>query len=869
MQTQSRGVLRKGITGAILLAGLVGVQAVSAQESELTEAPAAPSEFMLENVEGADGEVGGFDAEQVDAAPVQAAEIEAGDTPENVSRFKRRQIEEIVVQARKRSELLEDTPVSVTALGETTLREAGITRLDQIQELVPNLQAQGGLSGQETMLQIRGVGSSRADLAFDPGVGIYVDGVFLPRAQGNFLDVLDVQQIEVLRGPQGTLFGKNTVGGAINMTTVKPTESFEGSAFLRVGNYDSVVARASLNIPIDIGWFEDRLFSRFTVGSNNRKGYIYNALYDEDWADQNSFTFLGSLRFLPTDEITIDLSGTWSTEHTKGLIGRCITQDPDAPLSSPQLVAVCPETDDPYVTYADTKGLQAIESYGTWMTVNWDLPDLWWFEGMSLRNLTSWREQIPRTVSDVDGTRIPTVGLYRSGGASWTTDGDPGFARQISTELQITGNITDRFNFIAGYFVFWEKADDRLSTLVETPIGPTNPPYPDDGIDPPYCGTDALCIGRTTRRDTHIDNWTWALFTQGTLDVTDWLAATAGLRYTEDKKGLQYEEYRYPGINPWNIPPEPARPDTPGPLETDNPQVLGGDEIFTSWTPMASLAATMPGEYIDGTLVDHLMGYFTYSKGFKGGGFNALIGANQTSLESFDPETLDNFEVGLKTIAFDQLLTLNLSAFMGKYNDIQVTSQEVVGINPDGSPQLLTVVNNAAAATTRGIEIELLSRPWEGWVVTGSLGLLDGRYEDFPDAISDFDGSAINRSGQRFQNVPAIQSFLSVQYSHPANVPGPSWLQGWVTPRIEWSHTGAINYVGPELPAGRQPARNLVNLRLSYSFMDDNAEVALWSKNVGDVEYFSWATPVVSTFGFVGQYFAIGRTFGAELSYRF
>jgi iron complex outermembrane receptor protein len=300
--------------------------------------------------------IGGTDAEQVDSQEVQAQEALDGRSVENVSRFRSNQVEEIVVQARKRAELLEDTPVSVTALSENTLREAGITRLDQIQDLVPNLQVAGGLSGQDVQLRIRGVGTDRADLAFDPGVGVYVDGVFLPRAQGNFLDVLDVAQIEVLRGPQGTLFGKNTVGGAINMTTVKPGPDPEAFAFVRTGNFGTAVSRLSLNMPVDIGWFEDKLFSRLTVGTNNRRGYVYNALRDEYWSDSNSVTFLGSLRFIPVPELTIDLSGTWSNEHTHAMAGRCIPVREDAPLSGPTLFDACKKSNQPYPIWAGSRG---------------------------------------------------------------------------------------------------------------------------------------------------------------------------------------------------------------------------------------------------------------------------------------------------------------------------------------------------------------------------------------------------------------------------------------------------------------------------------------------------------------------------------
>jgi iron complex outermembrane receptor protein len=869
-----------GTTAAfVTILALLLVSPADAQETDFDSAPAAPSEYLDEAIEG-ENEVGGTDAQQVDSQEVQADEALDGEDVPGVSRFRQQQIEEIVVQARKRSELLEDTPVAVTALGENTLREAGVTRLDQIQELVPNLQFQSGLGGQDVQLYIRGVGTDRADLAFDPGVGVYVDGVFLPRAQGNFLDVLDVQQIEVLRGPQGTLFGKNTVGGAINMTTVKPGPELEGFAMVKAGNYNSVVTRATINIPIDIGWLEDKLFSRFTIGTNNRKGYVYNALRDEHWADANSVTFLGSLRFLPVDDITIDISGTYSSEHTNAAAGYCVVGNEAAGLGSQQLFDACNESKNPYVSYADANQLQAIESYGVWMTAAWDAPDFGIFEDNQLKSLTSWRKQIPRRRADVDSTRIPSVNLQSLGsGADRTSmptfaiNGAPGMAQQISTELQWSGGITDRFKYIAGYFVFLEQAHERLSTQVETPLNlPGQPPYPyDQGVNPspPYCSLPgALCLpGRATRKNTNIDNWTWAIFTQGTFDVTDWLAVTGGLRYTEDKKGLSFTEWRWGILPPYDIDADTPLPANPGPQAGNNPQSLSRRAIFSSWTPMGTIAATMPEEYFDDTPLDHLMSYFTYSRGFKGGGFGVLTGGSQEDIPEFQPETLDNFEIGFKTIAFDQLLTANLSLFVGLYNDIQVVSNQDVGTPLE--PDIATIVNNAASATTRGVEFELMARPIEGLIIAGNVGYLDAVYNDFQDTESGFDGSYINRSGQSFKGVPRFKSFISAQYSMPLDINGPDWLEGWVTPRIEWAYTSAINFVGPEVPQARQPGWNALNARLSYSFLNDNAEVALWAKNLLDVAAAQWMSPVVNSFGILNKYYSIDRTFGAELSYRF
>ena len=283
---------------------------------------------------------------------------------------------------------------------------------------------------------------------------------------------------------------------------------------------------------------------------------------------------------------------------------------------------------------------------------------------------------------------------------------------------------------------------------------------------------------------------------------------------------------------------------------------------------MASLALTLPTSLHEEGPLDHLMGYFTYSEGFKGGGFDAVISPSAENLNEFDPETLDSYELGFKTAWLEDRMTFNLSLFLGKYDDIQITKfQDLGDTDGDGLPNLERVTLNAANATTKGIEVELTAIPIEGLRISGSLGLLDARYDDFI-GINDVTGQNLDRAGQRFLGTPEIQTYLSVQYSMPVNFEGPSWLQGWITPRVDWSYEGNVLYLGPEIPAGTQPGFNLVHLRLSYEFFDDRAQVALWTRNLLDVAHFDYAFSSSSSFGIADRWYQVGRTYGGELSFR-
>lgn len=805
-----------------IVLGLVTALLMS-QSGALAE-PDEGSVGYIEAIE-APGEAGGM-ADEVDAGVAQAAASAGGGSVPGVSRRQAGRVEEIVVQARKRAELLEDTPISVSALAENTLREFGVQRLDQIGDLVPNLNFRDAPTGQAAIPNIRGVGTPRVLLQFDPGVGIYVDGVYLPRALGSLIDVLDVQQIEVLRGPQGTLFGKNTVGGAINITTRKPAEEVEGFVFVRPANFGSVDARAMLNLPVGDGWLEDRLFTRLAVATSTTSGYTYNEYRDENWSNDGSLTFLGSVRFLPWDNLSIDWSGSWSQARGRPLGGECVFVRPTGLQAlSPDLVPACEKT-SPYRFSANVAGLTDVKSYGTWGTVAWDVGELGFVQDLVVKSITSWREQVPRNRVDVDQTFVPVVQLSNVGGGQ-PLDGDPGYQEQVSQELQVNGSSLDgRLNFVGGFFGFWEEGTETggSEVLPNVPLA-------------------------ASARQTSIDNWNWAFYSQATLDLLQWMSLTAGVRYTEEKKGLSTTLYN---------------------LRTEQVDLdESADEIFSAWTPMASLALTAPTDLLGDLPIEHLMAYFSYSRGFRGGGFNSLTDPIQGGLVPFAPEFLNSFEVGTKVIALDQRLTFNFAGFMGDYTDLQVTSVRDVGdLDGDGVPEVLQETRNAADAITSGIEIEMLALPVEGLRATGSVGLLFTRYEEFI-GVSDFDGSLIDRKDETLNNAPRLQTHISLQYSFPIDWEGPAWLQGWLTPRLDWSYQSEVHYNGPELAATNQRGFNLLHARLSYDFADDRTQIALWGQNLTDEAYFTFGSGLASTFGIAARFYAPPRTWGAEISHRF
>ena len=772
--------------------------------------------------------------DEVDAA---AAQVEEG--APDLSAGERIRIEEIVVTARKRAELLEDTPVSITALSENLLREANVSRFSEIEDLVPNLEFIGDNSNGR--IYIRGVGQAQTGAAFDAGVGLYIDGIYLPRSQVLVFDVVDITSIEVLRGPQGTLFGKNTVGGAINVTTAKPSDTLDASAWLNVGNRNRVESRVMLNIPIDIGWFEDRLATRIAFASENHDGFDTTRYPNPTTGAAARYTssvanlsFLGSLQLEILPELILDVSGSWLENRAVQGVGECvIVEEQGLGLNDPDYYPACRAT-RPYEYSANRRSNRGGRNWGSWGTLAWSPGQMGFLEDLSLKYIGSWRGQSNHALTDLDLTDVSMLILASDGGGPGLLLGKPGQSEQVQQEVQMNASALDgRLNFVSGLFGFWETAERGNATIAT--------------IVPP--------IAQRTLNETRFRNWTWALYAQGTLDVTEWLGLTVGLRYTQDKKGAWQKNKRL--------------------TETGEVEAITktgkGSEVFEAWTPLVNVAMTLPERYLDESPLDHLMGYVSWSQGFKGGGFNAVINPSDESNEflSFAPETLDNFEVGLKTVAFDRTLTVNLSVFAALYNDIQVRTFQPIYDEAGELETLLSLTLNAAASVNRGVELDFSWRPARGWRVEGSLGLLDARYTDFPVGINNVNGQQVNRSGQRLPAAMPIQSYMALQYSLPVDGAWVGSMRGWLTPRIDWSYRSGVNWIGPELTAADQPAYNTLGLRLSYDFLDDRAQFALWARNLTDKRVSGAGVSLASFYGVYQRPWMPGRTFGAEFAYSF
>lgn len=414
------------------------------------------------------------------------------------------QLEEIIVTARRISENLQTTPVSVSVLSQKMLDEMSVTNIKDVQNLVPNLQANSGFSGSSNggNFFIRGIGQLDFISTSDPGVSLYVDGVYFGRTVGAALDTADIERLEVLRGPQGTLFGKNTIGGAINITTAKPTDSQDGFVEATIGNYGRIDGRFVANTPIS-----DNLFLKLSGVSRNNDGYAKRRVDGVRLGDDNDIGGRLQLRWLPSDMITVDLStdvtrrrahiaahgasnvvasgGTTLFQTLTGI--NALAYQPAAKPWKDSTSGVDPKDD--------------LDVFGTSLEVNWEL------DGATFKSITSYREMQADTSADFDGTPVAynDQNLFQD-------------QNQLTQELQLSGS-SDSLKWIAGLYFLNENVDEAINNRF-------------------YVYYSAFPYGSGAISRTDLETTNYAAFGQASYHLTPELSLTAGLRWTYEKKKI-------------------------------------------------------------------------------------------------------------------------------------------------------------------------------------------------------------------------------------------------------------------------------------------------------------------------------------------
>ena len=526
-------------------------------------------------------------------------------------------IRDIVVTAQRREQRLQTVPIAVTAIGGDSLTTRGGSSLADVSNLAPNLvfkptAAFSGASNAATVF-IRGLGQTNFEITTDPGVGTYLDGVYISRAVGGVLDSLYIQRVEVLRGPQGTLFGRNTIGGAVSVTSKRPGKEFGGEVALTTGSFSRFQAGVAVDLPVS-----ESVQFRVSGLTKNRKGYVRRVLVGDRMGNENSDSFRVSGHADFASNFTVDAAYDYNRVREQSAANQAAFTRPQgpgdiqlAPIVIPGLGSVLPGDPrlipgDPDISYGTGPNKTRINLWGASVELGWELPFA------KLKSITAHRETKANFGRDGDAT--PFVTGHQ--------DRQMNF-RQFSQELQMTGDaFGDVVQYTGGLYYFNETARDRVLVTLGQVL-----PLP--GI----------------RIDNYVKNQALAAYAQASIKLSDRLSAVLGLRHTEEKKRYATTQI----IEAINL-PLVGRPDA--------------QRTFRDTAPRLGLNFQATGDFL-------LYGYV--AKGFKSGGFNSTYVLPVAAPIGYNPEKIWTYEGGVKWQGFGRTLRLNAAVFHSDYSDIQVT----------------------------------------------------------------------------------------------------------------------------------------------------------------------------------------------------
>jgi iron complex outermembrane receptor protein len=580
-------------------------------------------------------------------------------------------LEEITVTAERREQSLQEVPIAVTAFSGDMVNEGGITRMEDVALRTPNFKMTS-FNTAESQLYLRGIGSSLDGPASDPSVAVFIDDVYVGRPSGASTDLYDLERIEVLRGPQGTLYGRNAAGGAVNIFTKKPQQDFEAKAGVTVGDYSLVNFRGYINGPIS-----DSIAGKLTANVRTRDGYAENVTTGQDLEDDDTKSIRGQLLITPSETVDVLVGFDYTDINTSG-DNRFLTNFDVPPVfppvfTDPQAAEIATFGNDPRKSNHEETQKSDKKLMGLMVDVG---ADLGWATLTSItayrESESSWFQALVPLLSD----RAGGSGIYE------VDDGADQEADQVSQEFRLAG-ATDNLNWVAGFFYFRENVfkSERFVTY----WGPLSPVS--------FFGDGDVTFNMDAKTESY------AAFGQFSWNITDAFALTLGARYTEDEKEQDSEAVsNIPITGVWGIPLGPA----------GSPYSATGKESWDKVTTRASL---------DWKITDDHMVYFTYSEGFKSGAFNSHTPSPLIAAVPLLPETATNYEIGAKTQWLDDRLRFNITYFDLEYDDLQTWSL----VN------FVLVADNAAAEVS-GVETEFAFAFTENFTINGNYATMDHKF---------------------------------------------------------------------------------------------------------------------------------------------
>lgn len=727
-------------------------------------------------------------------------------------------VSEVTVTARRRAENVQDVPIAVQVTSGERLEQTGINTIAQLTQLAPTLQVLTP-NPRNTALTIRGLGASYglANDGLEQGVGVYIDQVYVSRPAIATTDFIDVEQVEVLRGPQGTLFGKNTTAGALNITTRDASNAFEAQVEGSYGSYDFRQAKATVSGPI----IEDLLAFRVSYVGTWRDGNVYNPVQRLDQNAVDSQSWRAQLRYTPTGVLTVRLNADYTVQqpecctqlyYTVGVTQKPANQQYAALAAgknyqppSADIFDRLADVNDPIQADQWLSGLSAIVDY-----------DLGW---ATLTTVAAHREWDWEPRNDRDYTALDVT----------RRSNNPSHQKQDSLEVRLASNGSNRVDWTAGLYWF----DQNVTTGGVTEYGADAAYW----LLPASNSPAALLDGYTVFNDSSIDTTSYAAFGQLTWKVTDRLRITPGLRYTKETKDGAYAQITTGGLA------------TTDPVLISRRNGIARPQSFSAKTSDGSWSSQVAVAY---DFTDAVHGYVTFSRGHKSGGINMtalpLTSAGLPAQEAavIDPERVTTYEAGLKTQLFDRFLTANAAVFATDVKDFQAN------VVDSGPGALRGYLANVEKVTVRGAELDLSTRRVGGFSAYANLAYTDGKYDSFrngPCPLERIGAStaACDLSGQDLPGVSKWAGSLGGEYRRSAAF---GRLVGEAYAGVDASFRSAYFADASASRYTRLKGYELVNLRAGFK-ADAGWEAFVAVRNAFDEEYVQNVTVVSGNSGLV------------------
>ena len=724
-------------------------------------------------------------------------------------------IEEIVVTARKREESLQDVPLSISTYSAADIEAKSITNLRELSQFVPNMNMTSNANdaGSKSTIGIRGISSVEG--LGGPSVGVYLDGVYLGDSNGINLELLEIQQIEVLRGPQGTLFGRNTIGGAVSLISKRPGDEFEGSAEVTFGRYDRIDAKVNVNVPL----IPDKLNARAAFATQNQDGYGQIRDFNtgetlDDIGDRDRVSGQILLDWKATDRLSFLLAVDGMETNEKSAVRSLAAFSPtfNPPGAPPQVLVPTPlgvasfilplqgfppiaAAPDVYSNFGAGDNYNDLKSFNVSLTTDLNLGDTFLGTDTTIKSITSYRDLETDYGIDIDFGPSPITRV---------NNGDD--FEQISQEFQLSSQPLDgKLAWVAGLYYYTEDGfgysiGDVFSSIFMSPV--------------------------IENRDWN-ERESWSVFGQGTYSLTEKFSITAGLRYTEDE--LIAEEQSV--IFPIDVPLGPRSS-----LKSSNSEVTGRLGLEYAWN-------------------DDLMTYVSAAKGYKTGGvINAVADPSQQNSvpTAYLPEIAWTYEIGLKSTWLDNRLRFNLTGFFTDYTDIQYF---FIFLNNANRP--VPFISNGPEAETKGLELEMLYSPVNNLTLALGYGFTDSEYLQ-----GDPNGGPLT-TDSKFINAPRNSFTVAGDYVIPT-------MLGELSARIDyaWKDTIYFDIQDTTSPILQQEEYGILNARMSLAFNSD-LTLSVFGTNLTDEEYLTSANSAPPLGILAIQNPAIDRQWGISARYEF